>query len=221
MRDLEIAELRPTLVGLGTDRIFISVRASPWVTRLVLQDCLPGVAWEISPATPGMVTNAAAMWLMLTIGLLLEHGAGVVQLGPPSDQSKRRLSDRVFICHSSGDKHQALALHRRLTADGIECWIDEEDLLPGHDWDHEIRNAIKVSRCVLVCLSSAALTRAGYMHKEIAFALDRAAEQPDGSIYLIPVRLEPITLPRRLSHLHAVDLFAPEQYERLIKALRA
>ena len=37
-------------------------------------------------------------------------------------------------------------------SDGVRCWFDEEDLLPGQNWDREINAAIRRSRFVLACL---------------------------------------------------------------------
>jgi hypothetical protein len=127
---------------------------------------------------------------------------------------------RAFLCHSSGDKEQVQGLYRRLTQDGIHCWFDEEDLLPGQDFDREITKALRDCRHVLACLSRASTTKAGYVQKELKRALDLADEQPEGSIFLIPVRLEPCEVPDRLRRLHWVDLFHPTGYERLLRTLR-
>ena len=126
----------------------------------------------------------------------------------------------VFLCHSSGDKIAVRLLYHRLTSDGVRCWFDEGDLLPGQDWDHEINEAIRRSRYVLACLSAASITKTGYVQKELKRALDLADETREGPIFLIPARLEDGDVPRRLAHLHWVDLFRQEGYERLLKALR-
>jgi hypothetical protein len=109
---------------------------------------------------------------------------------------------RVFLCHSSGDKAQVRDLYRRLRNDGFHPWLDEEDLLPGQDWSHEISKAVRASIIVLVCLSKTSITKAGYVQREIRYALDVADEQPDGTIFLIPVRLEECDVPERLRRWH-------------------
>ena len=58
------------------------------------------------------------------------------------------------------------------------------------------------------------------LQKEISIALDAAEERPEGSIFIIPVRLEQCTVPRRLKHLQWVDLFDSDGYYRLLAALR-
>ncbi|MCO1659692.1 toll/interleukin-1 receptor domain-containing protein [Pseudonocardia humida] len=126
----------------------------------------------------------------------------------------------AFLCHSSGDKQHVRRLYHHLVADGIRCWFDERDLIPGQDWDLEIRRAIKAASFVVACLSRAPITKAGYIHRELRFALDRADEQPHDSIFIIPVRLEECEVPERLTRIHRVDLFAPGGYENLLRALR-
>jgi hypothetical protein len=127
----------------------------------------------------------------------------------------------VFLCHSSGDKERVRDLYWRLKHDNVACWFDEEDLLPGDDWDREINRAIRRSKYVLVCVSRASVTKAGYVQKELKKALDVADEQPEGVAYIIPVRLEECEIPERLTRWHWVDLFKDGAYERLIRRLKA
>jgi len=126
---------------------------------------------------------------------------------------------KVFLCHAKQDKPTVRRLSRKLKTDGIQTWFDEEDLLPGQQWDFEIKQAIKDVDVVLVCLSRASTNKSGYVQKEIKFALDAADEQPDGTIFLIPVRLEDCPVPDRLAHLQRVDLFMRNGYSRLTNAL--
>ncbi len=128
---------------------------------------------------------------------------------------------RVFLCHSSGDKPTVRELYQRLCADGIDAWLDEEKLLPGQDWQREIPRAVRASDVVIVCLSRSSITKAGYVQKEIKFALDVADEQPEGTIFLIPAKLEACEVPERLTRWQWVNLYEPKGYERLMKALRA
>jgi hypothetical protein len=127
---------------------------------------------------------------------------------------------QVFLCHSRSDKAAVKHLHKKLKADGYRPWLDTVDLIPGQDWELEIKKAVRASDVVLVCLSADSVTKAGFMQKEIKFALDVADEQPEGRIYMIPVRLEECTVPARLSKIHWVDLFEPDGYDRILDALK-
>jgi hypothetical protein len=127
----------------------------------------------------------------------------------------------VFLCHSSSDKPAVRELHARLLSDGIKPWLDEEDLLPGHDWEMEIRKAIRQSAVVVVCLSHNSVNKVGYLQKEVRLVLDVADEQPEGSIYLIPARLEGCEIPERLRRWQWVDLFDESGYVRLMKSIQS
>lgn len=126
---------------------------------------------------------------------------------------------RVFLCYSSSDKAAVRNLFQRLLADSIDPWLDEEKLLPGQDWHLEIRKALRTSHAVIVCLSQASITKIGFVNKEIKYALDVADEQPEGAIFIIPVKLEECVIPDRLRAWQWVNFFEPNGYERLIWAL--
>jgi hypothetical protein len=126
---------------------------------------------------------------------------------------------RIFLCHASEDKEAVRALYRKLLQPGFAPWLDEEKLLPGQDWDAEITKAIRASHVVLVCLSQRSEKR-GYVQKEIVRALDVADEQPEGTIFLIPVRLEDCHVPERLRRWQWVNLFHDHGFERLQASLR-
>jgi hypothetical protein len=81
-------------------------------------------------------------------------------------------------------------------------WVDKENLVPGHHWELEIQKAVRASNVVIAFISSSGIDRAGYLHKEIGLAIDVAQRQPEGAIYIIPIRLDECEMPQRLSHLH-------------------
>lgn len=133
-------------------------------------------------------------------------------------ETKRSL--QVFLCHASGDKPTVKKLYNRLKKDGIDAWLDKEKLIPGQNWQIEIPKAVYNSDVVIVCLSSQSVTKEGFVQKEIKFALDAADEKPDGTIFIIPARLENCNVPERINKFHWVDLFSDDGYERILKALQ-
>ncbi len=137
------------------------------------------------------------------------------------DEIHKRTSPlRIFLCHSSGDKTEVRNLYQRLSSDGFDPWLDEEKLLPGQEWKVEIPKAVQTSDVVIVCLSHKAINKAGYVQKEIKFALDKAEEQPEGTIFLIPLKLEECDVPERLQRWHWVNLFEEKGHERLMRSLQ-
>ena len=126
---------------------------------------------------------------------------------------------KVFLCHAHADLTSVRALYTRLTKDGVDVWLDKEKLLPGQDWELEIRKAVRESNVVVVCLSKQ-FNQAGFRQKEVRLALDTAMEQPEGEIFIIPARLEECETLESLRKWHWVDLFEDNGYERLMRALR-
>jgi len=99
---------------------------------------------------------------------------------------------RVFLCHSSGDKPAVRELYRRLKSDGFAPWLDEEELLPGQDWQQEIPAGIRACE-VVVRLSQKSVTKEGYLQSKEALSV--AEEKAQGTIFVIPVKLEEVEVP--------------------------
>lgn len=129
------------------------------------------------------------------------------------------MSLSIFLCHASDDKPAVRELYEKLQNDGFEPWLDEESILPGQDWEHEISLAVRESDVVLACLSNHSVSKTGYVQKEIKIALDVADRQPEGAIYIIPVKLEECDVPDRLNSWHWVNLEDASGYQRLLAAL--
>ena len=127
---------------------------------------------------------------------------------------------KVFLIYDHGDKEMVRKFHQRLILDGINAWLDVQNLEPGQDWQHEIRRAILHSDVVLVCLTRGFDRQPGYRHEELKIALEKARFLEEDKIFIIPVRLEECKMPASLSHLHRVDLFEPGGYKKLIRALQ-
>jgi hypothetical protein len=134
-------------------------------------------------------------------------------------QDLRRL--RVFLSYSSGDRPAARELFAYLSSVGVDPWLDIEKLLPGQEWESEIKAAVRNSDAVIVCLSHGSATKEGYVQKEIRLALDVADEKPQGMIFVIPIRLEECQVPDRLRKWQWVDAFDQDDrpFERLLGAL--
>lgn len=126
----------------------------------------------------------------------------------------------IFLIYAHSDKETVRKLHQRIIRDGINAWLDAQNLQPGQDWQHEIRKAIINSDRVIVCLTRGFDKQPGYRHEELKIALEKAKLLGDESVFIIPVRLERCKMPDCLAHLHRVDLFEPGGYKKLIEALR-
>lgn len=129
---------------------------------------------------------------------------------------------KVFLCHAKEDKPKVRDLYRRLRSDGIDVWLDERSLLPGQDWRVEIPRAVRESDVVVVCMSPVSARKEGFVQAEINFALDKALEKPEGTIYIIPAKLEECDAPDKLNRWQWVNLFDDmnDGYEMLMLSLK-
>jgi hypothetical protein len=133
-------------------------------------------------------------------------------------RSKRQL--QVFLLYAHGDKKAVRSLYKRVVKAGVRVWLDEKKILPGQDWEYEIRKAIQNSVLVIVCLSRQFNKQGGYRHEELKIALEKAASLPDNEIFIIPARLEKCDTPEPLRPWQRVDLFEADGYKNLLSVLK-
>jgi hypothetical protein len=127
---------------------------------------------------------------------------------------------RVFLCHSSGDKPIVRELYQQLDAEGwIDAWLDVEKLYPGQDWTLEIEKAVEAADIILVCISNNSVTKEGYVQRELRMVLDLADYKPEGTLFIIPIRLEECDPPRRLRPWQYADYFPQNDRERAYRRL--
>lgn len=126
----------------------------------------------------------------------------------------------IFLIHAHADREAVYKLFQRMQKEGINVWLDSERLMPGQDWQNEIRNALLKCDAVVVCLSRAFDQKRGYRHEELKLAIEKADLLPDDEVFIIPARLEECEVPDSLRHLHRVDLFRAGGFKKLIGALK-
>ncbi len=131
-----------------------------------------------------------------------------------------------FLCHAKQDRVIVREFGLRLKAEEwIDPWFDEEDLLPGQMWQDSVIEAVSQSDVVIVFLSKVAVLHEGFFQKELNLALDTAREKPEGTIFIIPVRLDECEVPLRLLPYQYVDYFGDKVkkqnvYDNLLASLR-
>lgn len=125
---------------------------------------------------------------------------------------------RIFLSYAREDEARAEQLYQQLNEAGFRPWMDTRDLLPGEI--SAIKRAIQDSDFFVACLSEIAVRKRSYIRREIRGAVARREEMLEHDIYLIPVRLEECDVPEELRAHQWLDLFKPNGWERLVKALR-
>ena len=101
-------------------------------------------------------------------------------------------SDLVFISYARDDAEAAGRLYHDLRKLGLQPWLDRESLRAGEKWRPAISTAIEGSRFFVALISSRSVSRRGYLHKEVAEALEVLDQLPESESFLIP------STPRRL-----------------------
>lgn len=149
-----------------------------------------------------------------------------------NSENKKRLEENSanklipFISYSKIDITHARGFAAKLKSESwIDPWFDEEDILPGQVWQDRVTHGVSNSHAVIILLSKAAVASEGYFHKEIKLALDTAAEKPEGTIFIIPIRLDECTVPMMLQKYQYVDYFGSDEqkertYTNLIASLK-
>ena len=126
---------------------------------------------------------------------------------------------KVFLCHASENKPTVQELYDQLTVSGFDPWLDSKFLLPGMNWDLEIKKAMRSSDAVIVCLSKISVEKEGYVQKEIKYALEIQQEKLDDAIFLLPIQIEKCDIPFSLEDVQWGKYYEPEGYEKIVKAL--
>jgi len=125
----------------------------------------------------------------------------------------------VFFSYAREDRAAVQELADRLWQDGFLTWLDVKELLPGDDWRTRIEAAVERSDHVLVFLSETRTKKAGYVQRELRYALEQQQLRPLGARFIIPIRLDPCDPPRELRHIQWLDRWEEGAYDRLKNAL--
>lgn len=150
--------------------------------------------------------------------------AGALSYAQELNEIKKSLciegkSLQVFLGYGVEDK-LVRALYNQLLAIGVEPWLDEQNLLPGQNWEREVSRNIPTSDAVIVCLSRASFSNTGAIQERVKYVLDVITEKSSEAMLIVPARLEDCDIPSQLKDRQPVNLFQQQGFERLIKSLQ-
>ena len=103
----------------------------------------------------------------------------------------------VFLSYASPDRRRAKEIYSALSRNGLEVWLDHNELKVGEKYNLIIRKKIKSSKAVVVCLSKAWLNR-DYAQRELQWAMERAETRDN---FLFPVQIGDCKIPKPLTEL--------------------
>lgn len=130
---------------------------------------------------------------------------------------------RIFISYAREDAREAYRLSEKLKSAGHDTWFDQERLLPGQKWATEVRKAVRQCDYFIAVISTRSLTKRGFVQRELRQAIDLLDEFPEGSVFIIPARLDDCVIQEeRLLSLQYVNLFPSWDVgvEVILKTLR-
>ncbi len=125
----------------------------------------------------------------------------------------------VFLSYAKEDVKRIERIYANLKAAGYQPWMDTHDLKPGQDWKAALQLAISKCDAALICLSNNSVSKTGYIQVELREFFEQRKRRPEGSIFVIPVRLEPCTVPTSMAELHYADLFEAGGWDRVVASL--
>jgi tetratricopeptide (TPR) repeat protein len=144
-----------------------------------------------------------------------------------SDNSSRIITEEsfysqdflVFISYARENESAAVRLYNDLKNAGLNPWIDRKKILPGQEWETEIRNVIGKFEYFIPLFSLSSVKKNGYVQKEFSIIRSSIINQllekgviSDIESFLFPVRLDDCEVPfEELRDIRTIDLFP---YER-------
>lgn len=129
---------------------------------------------------------------------------------------------KVFISYATEDYDIAKRLYDDLKKEGIEPWMDTENLLVGQNWRSIIPQAIRNCRYFLLLISKKSVSKRGYVQKEQKIALDYLDELPLSDVFILPVRIDNVEpIDELLRNMHWADLSDYENgLKHILRALK-
>lgn len=134
---------------------------------------------------------------------------------------RKRMSKRIFIIYSHKDKDKARDVTLMLREMGYNPWLDEEEIVPGQNWNKAIHQAIENSSVALFLASNNTQEKESFVFNEVKAAREVLRAHDEAHSPIIPVLLEKeAELPKELGKIHAVKLFESDGKPQLDKGLK-
>ena len=127
---------------------------------------------------------------------------------------------KVFLCHSSLDKTFVLHFAKNLEEHGVECWIDEAEMLPGDSLISKISEAIEREDFVLAFISKNSV-ESHWVKYELEQAMTK--EITVGKVVIIPIKIDECDMPGFLEHKIYANFTDPSknisEFNKILKAI--
>lgn len=122
----------------------------------------------------------------------------------PSNLASSANAFDVFLSHNSKDKPIIRLLKRQLKDRGLNAWLDEDELMPGHNWQLSLEDGMRSSRAAAVLVASDGI--GPWENEEIQALLQMATREKKAIIpVLLPGAPKQPNLPAFLTNRTWVD----------------
>lgn len=112
-----------------------------------------------------------------------------------------------FLSYARLDERTALRVADDLIAAGVSVWVDQYDIQPSQHWDRAVETAVRGCQGVIVILSPRSVASAN-VADEVSVAIQDGKD-------IIPVLIEPCTMPLRMTRMQYID--AARDYDAAIR----
>jgi hypothetical protein len=102
-----------------------------------------------------------------------------------------------FLSYARLDERIALRLADKLLAAGVSVWVDQYDIRPSQHWDRAVETAVRGCQGMIVVLSPRSAASPN-VADEVSVAID-------GGKDIIPILIEPCTIPLRMTRMQFID----------------
>ena len=128
--------------------------------------------------------------------------------------------NKVFISYAKEDGEIAEKLYDFLVLYHYDPWLDKRKLLPGQQWDDEIKLALKKTDFIILLFSKTSVAKRGYLQREFKIALAYCEEKLDSDIFIIPIKIDDCEVPEKFKEFQWIDLQNPNSYGQILAALK-
>jgi TIR domain len=120
-----------------------------------------------------------------------------------------------FLSYARLDERIALRLADKLIAAEVSIWVDQYDIRPSQHWDRAVETAVRGCQGMIVILSPRSAASPN-VADEVSVAID-------GGKDIIPILIEPCTIPLRMTRMQFIDATkdAEGAIGRCLAAIRA
>lgn len=127
---------------------------------------------------------------------------------------------QIFISYATPDRERVLPFYNHLNAAGFVTWMDFKSIMPGQNWDFEIKKALDRSQAILIFISHNSVERRSYLQKEMKIALENFTEKLISDIYIIPIMLDDVELPEQLNNIQSVKSSDSDCFQKVVDSIR-